>query len=351
MAFLDPLSCSRVVEPASNAVSGLRRPPIASGALALMVPTLAGGQPVAASASADGQLFALGTLSVLAIGAALAMLLAWLRTRRALQRAVDQGRQAQQSLRQLLDSAPAAIWRTDLHGRLLFANRRLCEVLGCSEAELRALPRFFDALDPEAAARMAGRHAQALASGAPLQAQETRIDPDGRAHLFDLIKVRVLDTAGRPEGVISIAADVTEQRTAEARLRQRYALERELLQVSRGLVGSAASTVDAAIQRALAVIGDFAGADRSYLFLMRSGGTRADNTHEWCAEGIEPQIGLLQDCDVDATWPWSAVQLRQGSPRGGARPRSDARGGGARPRQHDCAGHPRDPAAADALGR
>ncbi len=253
----------------------------------------------------------------LLLGAGLLVLLVALlhqrrRAHRALQAALEEGRLAQQSLRELLDKAPAAIWRTDASGRLVFANRHLCEALGRSEEALKALPRFFDAFEPATGARMAGREAQALAREEPVFGQESSEDARGRRRHFDLVKVRVLDDAGRAEGVVSIATEVTEQREAEARLQQRYAVERELLEISRGLVSADHAEVDAAIQRALALVGQTSSADRSYLFLMRDAGRRADNTHEWCAAGVAPQIAHLQDCDVDAAWPWATAQLRRG---------------------------------------
>ncbi|SDD68610.1 bifunctional diguanylate cyclase/phosphodiesterase [Aquimonas voraii] len=256
------------------------------------------------------------TLSDLSLGAGLLLLFGLLlgrrRAHRAMQQALEDGRLAQQSLRELLDKAPAAIWRTDTRGRLVFANRRLCEALGRTEDELKALPRFRDAFEPAAAARMAGREAQALAREEPVFGQETREDAQGRRRHFDVVKVRVLDAAGRAEGVVTIATEVTEQREAEARLQQRYALERELLQISRGLMSADHAEVDTAIRRALALVGQSAGADRSHLFLLHEAGRRADNTHEWCAAGVEPQIARLQDCDIDAAWPWATAQLRRG---------------------------------------
>ena len=273
--------------------------------------------PLSASARAAVPALRGWTLTDLLLGVGLLVLLVALlqqrrRAHRAVQAALEDGRLAQQSLRELLDKAPAAIWRTDVHGRLVFANRQLCEALGRSEDELKALPCFFDAFDPNAGARMARRDTQALAREEPVFGQETSEDARGRRRHFDLVKVRVLDDLGRAEGVVSIATEVTVQREAEARLQQRYAVERELLEISRGLVAADHAEVDVAIQRALALVGETSGADRSYLFLMRDTGRRADNTHEWCAAGVAPQIAFLQDCDVEATWPWATAQLRRG---------------------------------------
>jgi diguanylate cyclase (GGDEF)-like protein/PAS domain S-box-containing protein len=56
--------------------------------------------------------------------------------------------------------------------------------------------------------------------------------------------------------------------------------------------------LDAGIDDALARIGTFAGVDRSYLFVFDFDLATMDNTHEWCAAGIEPQIDELQQVDV-----------------------------------------------------
>jgi len=65
-----------------------------------------------------------------------------------------------------------------------------------------------------------------------------------------------------------------------------------------------APAVDKAINDALALVGAFLQVDRSYVFEIREGGDRMDNTREWCAPGIEPQRHNLQDVPVDETRWW-----------------------------------------------
>jgi signal transduction histidine kinase/AmiR/NasT family two-component response regulator len=54
---------------------------------------------------------------------------------------------------------------------------------------------------------------------------------------------------------------------------------------------------DAVIDSAIARIGDYCLRDRAYVFVARDG--LAYNTHEWCAEGIEPMIAQLQGLPQD----------------------------------------------------
>jgi len=67
--------------------------------------------------------------------------------------------------------------------------------------------------------------------------------------------------------------------------------------------------IDCKITEALQIIGEFAGADRSYIFLISEDGLSISNTHEWCAGGIEPQINNLQQVPVNSI-PWLMDRIK-----------------------------------------
>ncbi len=97
--------------------------------------------------------------------------------------------------------------------------------------------------------------------------------------------------------------DVTQRVQAEEGLARRLELERIVSEISSEFVGLPGAETDQGINRALADIGTFTGADRAYVFLFRQGWT-ADNTHEWCAPGIEPQMENLQGVNIKDSLPW-----------------------------------------------
>lgn len=70
------------------------------------------------------------------------------------------------------------------------------------------------------------------------------------------------------------------------------------------------SDAHAAIDKILAGMGGLSGVDRAYVFERRAG-DRLDNTHEWCGDGIDPMIDMLQDMPMDIIAPW-----REGFERG-----------------------------------
>ena len=100
---------------------------------------------------------------------------------------------------------------------------------------------------------------------------------------------RLDDRQGDMTGLTALSDDLTN----EDRLTRIQALVVELLNdMLRAPVGE----TDAAIDRAMARIGAFCQRDRAYVFLRR--GELIDNTHEWCAPGIEPMREHLQSVPI-----------------------------------------------------
>jgi PAS domain S-box-containing protein len=84
-----------------------------------------------------------------------------------------------------------------------------------------------------------------------------------------------------------------------SQLRRRVELEKLVLGITQEFLSNWSRDLDSAIDDALARIGDFVAADRSYLFLRDQDETKVSNTHEWCAPGISAQILNLQQIPID----------------------------------------------------
>ncbi|WP_445427630.1 putative bifunctional diguanylate cyclase/phosphodiesterase [Alishewanella sp. HL-SH05] len=65
--------------------------------------------------------------------------------------------------------------------------------------------------------------------------------------------------------------------------------------ISAEFVLSSANEVDDVINKAIARIGMFYGADRCYVFMFSADLVTASNTHEWCASDVSPQKSCLQN--------------------------------------------------------
>ncbi len=103
---------------------------------------------------------------------------------------------------------------------------------------------------------------------------------------------------------------LTSLKQARDKLQYRIAVEALLSSISTRFVNVVATATDDTITRALAEVGEFTKVDRCYLFLFSEDGLQMSNTHEWCAAGIEPAIGMLQNLSIDA-FPWWMGRLRR----------------------------------------
>lgn len=88
----------------------------------------------------------------------------------------------------------------------------------------------------------------------------------------------------------------------EALLAQRFELERLISRISSAIVMCTYAALDSEIERCLQWIAEYTRTDRSYLFLIQDE-RYADNTHEWCAQGITPQKQELQQLELCDDYP------------------------------------------------
>lgn len=119
-----------------------------------------------------------------------------------------------------------------------------------------------------------------------------------------LVKDKLISWKGRTLH-LEIAMDITEVTERRRNIQRNLETERTLVECVRALQEE--ETLSSAIREVLARAGRQYGAERAYVFELdrREGRESAvDNTHEWCAEGIEPQRELLQQVPFDITRSW-----------------------------------------------
>lgn len=139
-----------------------------------------------------------------------------------------------------------------------------------------------------------------------------------QARLFEQIEQHALEleqrvaarTAELSEANAALKNEIAVRLSAEQALQNRLTLEQMISDISTYFVNLAAQEVDRGINNALQRLGEWEGVDRSYVFLLSNEGTRATNTHEWCAPGVAPQMHRLQDLVFDKL-PWASRKTRR----------------------------------------
>ncbi len=146
--------------------------------------------------------------------------------------------------------------------------------------------------------------------------EKTTIEDYEMVHNFETIgqKTMLLNVRkiirGEEELILLAIVDITERKWIEKALNDRVEFEKIVASISTSFLNLAPDEIDIGIEDALRTIGEFSGIDRSYLFRLFDDGTKTDNTHEWCAEGIAPQIGSLKELSV-ADFPWFLGRLNR----------------------------------------
>jgi PAS domain S-box-containing protein len=148
-------------------------------------------------------------------------------------REVDEARHfGEERLRVTFEQAAVGIATADLEGRYIDMNRRFCELLGYSAAELRGLS-FADVTHAGDLARSHEHKALLLSGEASEYRSEKRYVRRDGTQFWALTTVSLLrDEAGRPLRFIGVIDDITDRKEAERQLREaqeRHAAERERL--------------------------------------------------------------------------------------------------------------------------
>ncbi|PVX26268.1 MAG: hypothetical protein CW691_01970 [Candidatus Bathyarchaeum sp.] len=123
-----------------------------------------------------------------------------------------------------------------------------------------------------------------------------------------------INKVGNPETVYSQLShyifNALQNRQAEERLKYKVEFESVIVRISSRFVNPV--DFDEAINSSLAEMGQISDASRVYIFLLQKNETALDNTYEWCAKGVTPQIERLQNLPVEVI-PWWMKQLRDGN--------------------------------------
>ena len=142
------------------------------------------------------------------------------------------------------------------------------------------------------------------------EAREYRIvRPDGTERWISGTGYAVKNGDGKIVRIAGIAEDITERKKVLEALANKASLERIISKASRQFL--TLSELDNSINARLADIGCFCRAGRAYLFQFASDGATMNNTHEWCAPGVKPEIENLQGLPLEM-FPWWMKTLEAG---------------------------------------
>ena len=140
--------------------------------------------------------------------------------------------------------------------------------------------------------------------------RERQVIISGRTRYFEITTSVLKNHQEEIIAGIEVVREITIRKLMEASLRYRIAFEKLIMEISTNFITLPSDSMDSGIDSALRDIGEFTGVDRSYVFLFYENGTLMDNTHEWCAPGIEPQMQQVRNVIVDEAFPWFSREIK-----------------------------------------
>jgi PAS domain S-box-containing protein len=214
---------------------------------------------------------------------------------------LDQLAESEVKYRSLLDNLNEGIAIVDLDETFTYANPAGESIFGVLPGDLknRNLVEFLD----KNQLAILQNHSEKRRNGENSRYELNITTFDGKHKTILISGTPHYNRNGELIGALGMFTDISIQKNNEREIQQRLQLELIISEISNDFVHLKSEYLDQSVNRALHKIGSFANVDRSYIFLFTEDGLFCNNTHEWCNEGIEPQIENLQEVPLEYM-PW-----------------------------------------------
>ncbi len=218
------------------------------------------------------------------------------------------------NLTMALDATAAGTWDWEISTGKLMVNACWAAILGYRLDELQGLTiKFWEEHchpdDLEESNRRLQEHFDGKSGHYEM---ELRIrHRDGHwVWVLDRGKLASRGAEGLPLRMIGSHQEISRRKLAEQSFGASRAFERLTTTIANRFINLPSHEIDSMILSTLQLIGEQVGADRSYIFEFSDDLTLMDNTYEWCAAGITPQIKLLKELPT-SIFPWWMQQIRE----------------------------------------
>ncbi|MFA7157856.1 MAG: PAS domain S-box protein [Kiritimatiellia bacterium] len=207
------------------------------------------------------------------------------------------------------------IWDWNLRDNSLYLSPRWKQIIGYEDAGFpNVFASFVEHIHPEDKPRVLEFVDRYLKGQVKEYNIEFRLRHRDGTFRWMLARGEALrDQKGIPYRMAGSHTDITERKRAEEALLQQSQLQKLLMDTSSRFINIPLAKVEPAIRASLRELAGFVGADRAYIFEYNFNRQTCSNTHEWCREGIAPQVEKLQDVPLSDIPEWVAAH-RKGEP-------------------------------------
>lgn len=195
----------------------------------------------------------------------------------------------------------------DAQGRIRYANELFCRVSGYPREQVVGLSHHVlrtSAHPPD----FYGAIRDAIFAGRVWQDEVCCRRADGSLYWTETTITPFLDEQGRLYQYVAVQTDISHIKAVEAALRRQRDMQQAISLAAADLMAAAPGDAPQVIHQTLATSGTQLQAGRAYLYTLARDGQRLGAGHVWCAPGIEPMPGNLQQV-AHAQLPWLQQQL------------------------------------------
>lgn len=222
--------------------------------------------------------------------------------------------QSNKRLEAVITGSNAGTWEWNMQTGETIYNERWAEIIGYSLAELApdTIQTWVNFAHPDDLQVSDQKINDYLLGKTDIYNCQARMKhKDGHwVWVEDRGKITEWDELHKPLKMSGTHTDITELIQSRIALKHQLDIEALIAGISTDLTNITSENLDDKIHGAISAVGHFSGVDRAYLFLLSENGTIMDNTHEWCSEGIDPQIQNLKDLPA-TIFPWWMAKMQR----------------------------------------
>jgi PAS domain S-box-containing protein len=216
--------------------------------------------------------------------------------------------QANDRLSLAVRTSGVGIWDYDVVNNRLVWDNQMFRLYGIRPDQFAGAYEAWQAgLHPEDRSRGNDEIQKALRGEREFDTEFRVVWPDGTTRIIHALASVQRDGSGKPLSMVGINWDITDRKRAEESLQQQFRLQQLLMEISSTYINLPLEAVESTIQLSLGDLAKFVGADRAYIFDYDWHNQMCVNTHEWCSEGIAPQIDELQAVPLATLPDWIAA--------------------------------------------
>jgi PAS domain S-box-containing protein len=145
------------------------------------------------------------------------------------QRADEAVRESEARMRAIIEQATAGMARCDTAGRILFVNKRFCQMVGYEPPDLIG-KTIEEITHPDDVGQTDDLFERMIREGKPYEVEKRYLRKDGSVLWVDVSASAVRDEKGRTQSAVAVVVDVSARKKAEAELKKSKAMLEKLVQ-------------------------------------------------------------------------------------------------------------------------